>query len=165
MHSGFCFGLFFLLLWRDRADFALESQTAVVDLAGALMVLKHYEAQGLLPCESCRQADKRDFAPKSLLWWGGTWSRVGVRKEERGWCWEQKPLFTPCALVARGPLVSEAGWSWLSWLYFIKALFAEETGKWKLSKDAFIGCHFSPPISSFDALYHIFAPLCSIAMF
>lgn len=37
----------FPLPWLDRADFALESQTAVVDLAVALMVLKHYKAQGL----------------------------------------------------------------------------------------------------------------------
>lgn len=56
----------FPLLWLDRADFALESWTAVVDLAVALMVLKHYEAWGLAPVHILQAHGWKSFCPKEL---------------------------------------------------------------------------------------------------
>lgn len=53
----------FPLLWLDRVDFALESPTAMVDLAVALVVLKHCEAA------VCILQTQRE-APRSLLPWG-----------------------------------------------------------------------------------------------
>lgn len=64
---GVLFWSLFPLLWVDRVDFALESPTAVVDLAVALVVLKHCEAQGWLQCTSCRHRERRVSAPRSLL--------------------------------------------------------------------------------------------------
>lgn len=50
-------------------------------------------------------------------------------------------------------------------LYFIKPVLVEEIAKWKLSKATFIGCHFLPSVSSFNVLHHLFAPVCSTAVF
>lgn len=60
----------FPLLWLDRVDFALESPTAMVDLAVALVVLKHCEA-AVLPADTalCILQTQRE-APRSLLPWG-----------------------------------------------------------------------------------------------
>lgn len=55
----------FPLFWLDRVDFALESPRAMVDLAVALVVLKHCGAQGWLQCASCRHTEK-GFCPKEL---------------------------------------------------------------------------------------------------
>lgn len=58
----------FPLLWLDRVDFILESSTAMVDLAIALVVLKHCEAGCSM---HAADTERRVSAPWSLLPWGG----------------------------------------------------------------------------------------------
>lgn len=63
---GLLFWSVFSLLWLDRADFALEHQTAMVELAVVLVVWKHYGAQGLAAV-CIPKIDKKVSAPKILM--------------------------------------------------------------------------------------------------
>lgn len=104
---GVLFWSLFPLLWVDRLDFALESPTAMVDLAVALVVLKHCEAQGWLQCTSCRH--RGGFLPQGACHGMVCEVRWGFKGKEE-WYWIQKPPFTSWPIKASGPLLLEVGW-------------------------------------------------------
>lgn len=82
----------FPLLWLDGADFALGSARAMVELAMALMVLKHCKAWAGCSVHPA-DTERRVSALRSLLPWGGMWNQVRIQRGERVVLGTEPPLY------------------------------------------------------------------------